>query len=70
MKEFIDFTLSVLGELVSLLFSFDLGGYTLGDFLVVLAIVSVFIGSLVIRFRNAGSVSSVTKPPRAGKKGG
>lgn len=70
-RDFIDFTLFVLFQLVDLLFSFDLGnGYTLGGFLLVTSVVSVFIGSLVIKFRNAGNPASVARPVRSYDKGG
>lgn len=71
MREFIDFTLFVLSSLVEVIFSLDIGGYSFGDFCVVALIVSVFISSLVIKFRNSGSVSSVNRPiHRRGISGG
>ena len=64
MREFIDFSLFVLGKIVSVLFDFDLGSYSFGAFLVAALVVSVFIGSLVIKFRDSGNISSAYRPPR------
>lgn len=65
MREFIDFSLFVLGKIVSVLFGFNLGSYSFGDFLVAALVVSVFIGSLVIKFRDSGNISSVSRPMRS-----
>lgn len=51
MREFMAFCLTVLEEVVRLLFGFSLGNYQYGDFLVALFVVSIFVSSLVIGFK-------------------
>lgn len=48
MREFIDFCLAILQKTVGCWFGLDLGGYSFGDFLVGILVVSVFISCLVI----------------------
>lgn len=69
MREFIEFCLLILKELISSLFAVDIGGYSFGAFLTTTIVISVFISSLVIRFRNT-DVQAPTRPPKnKGKKG-
>ena len=46
MREFIDFCLAILQKTVGCWFGLDLGGYSFGDFLVGILVVSVFISCL------------------------
>ena len=62
MREFIDFTLFIIGKVVAAWFGLDLGSHSFGSFLVAAIVVGLFIGCLVIRFRNSGSVSTITRP--------
>ena len=62
MRDFIDFTLLIIEKIVSEWFGLDLGSYSFGSFMVAALVVGLFIGCLVIRFRNSGSVSSITRP--------
>lgn len=64
MRDFINFSLSILKKMVGCWFGLDLGSYSFGDFLVGVLVVSVFLGSLVISFRRANSAGSVTRPIR------
>lgn len=66
MRDFIDFCLAILGRMVSCLFSLDIGGYSFGSFLVAVVVVSVFVSSLVIRFRS-NDVKAPTRPPKTKK---
>mgnify|MGYP001511389273 CR=1 FL=1 len=62
MRDLIDFCIFIVSKIAVLLFGSDLGGYSYGDFLVAV---------LVISFRGAGgSPSSVVRPPRASKRSG
>lgn len=71
MREFIDFCLYCLGQLVELLFGVDIGGYSYGDFMVAALVVGVFVSSLVISFRKSNSAGSAARPMRqSGSKGG
>lgn len=70
MREFMEFCLTVLTALVDMLFQFDVGGYTYGDFIVVTLLVSVLVGALVIRFHTPSSSAFVPRPPRHGSGGG
>lgn len=65
MSDFINFCSQVLLQLVDLLFSIDVGGYSYGDFLVACMLVSVLVSSLIVRFAHGGG-GSVLPPPRAG----
>ena len=66
-----DFCIFIVSQIAVLLFGSDLGGYSYGDFLVAVLVVSVFVTTLVISFRGAGgSLSSVVRPPRASKRSG
>lgn len=67
MRDFIDFCLVILDKLIGCMFSLDMGGYSFGSFLVAVVVISVFVSSLVIRFRSS-DVSSVTRPPKPKKK--
>lgn len=51
MREFMEFCLAVLKELVGVLFGLSLGSYKYGDFLVALFVVVIFVSSLVIGFK-------------------
>lgn len=62
MFEFVNFCAEVLTQLVDMLFSIDIGGYSYGDFLVAFLLVSVLVSSLVVRFGRSGG--SVSAPPR------
>lgn len=62
MRDFIDFTILIIEEAVGTLFDLSLGSYSFGSFLVAALVVGLFIGCLVIRFRNSGNVSSLTRP--------
>lgn len=71
MRDLIDFCISIVSQIAILLFGSDLGGYSYGDFLVAVLVVSVFISTLVISFRGAGGgLSSVVRPPKASKRSG
>lgn len=63
MRDFIDFCLTILQKTVDCWFGLDLGGYSFGDFLVGILVVSVFISCLVISFRRQNP-ASVARPPR------
>lgn len=68
MREVMDFCLYVLQKMVAVLFGLDIGGYSFGDFLVAVLVVTVFISSLVISFRRSGgSPGSALRPPRASR---
>ena len=71
MRDLIDFCIFIVSKIAVLLFGSDLGGYSYGDFLVAVLVVSVFVTTLVISFRGAGgSPSSVVRPPRESKRSG
>ena len=63
MREFLEFCLLVLSGFVKSLFDLDIGGYSFGAFLTACIVLSVFVSSLVVRFRS-NDVQSVTRPPK------
>ncbi len=63
MREFLEFCLLVFGSFIRSLFDLDIGGYSFGSFLTATIVISVFISSLVIRFRQ-NDISAPTKPPK------
>lgn len=68
MSELFNFCILILESMVSCWFGLDLGGYSFGEFLVAVLVVSVFVSSLVISFRGAaGSPGSVTRPKKPKK---
>lgn len=65
MRDLMDFCIIILSYLVQTLFRCSLGGYSYGDFLVAVIVISVFVGTLVISFRGlGGNPSSAVRPPR------
>lgn len=70
MKEVMDFCLYILQKIVASLFALDLGGYSFGQFLVAVLVVSVFISCLVVSFkRGSGSPASLARPTRPHRRG-
>lgn len=70
MKEVMDFCLYILQKIVASLFALNLGGYSFGQFLVAVLVVSVFISCLVVSFkRGSGSPASLTRPTRPHQRG-
>lgn len=75
MREFMEFLIYVFTGAISSLFEIDIGGYSFGSFLTAACVVSIFVSTLVIRFRSSSDVSSVSKPlhksdrPKKMKKG-
>lgn len=71
MREFLEFCLLILKGCIECLFSLDIGGYSFGSFLTAAIVISIFVSSLVVRFRS-NDVQSVTRPPKtnSSKKGG
>ena len=69
MRDLLDFCINILSYLVQTLFRCSLGGYSYGDFLVAVIVISVFVGTLVISFRWAGDHPSYAfRPLHSGKK--
>lgn len=66
MREFLEFCLTVLRQLVSVWFGLNIGGYSYGSFLVVCLLVDTLIGALVIQFNPKIRTPS---PPSAGRPG-
>ena len=65
MRDLIDFCIFIVSRIAVLLFGSDLGGYSYGDFLVAVLVVSVFISTLVISFRGlGGNPASAVRPPQ------
>lgn len=63
MIDLIDFCMNVLRGIVFLYVGLDLGGYSFGLFLVATSVISVFIATLVISFKQAsGSPGQYVKP--------
>ncbi len=53
MTAFLDFFITAIGSLVSMLFSWDLfSGISVGDFLVAIMVVVILIGALRLRVRD------------------
>lgn len=66
MMELIDFCMDVLKKIVGSYMGLQLGGYSFGLFLVATSVISVFIGTLVISFKQAsGSPGQIIKPTRS-----
>ncbi|MCI8516612.1 MAG: hypothetical protein HFG75_07075 [Hungatella sp.] len=63
MRDFMEFCLQVLSELVFVLFDLSLGDYSYGSFLVVCLLVSALVGALAIHF-NPKVPSGSDRPPR------
>lgn len=66
MREFLEFCLLVFGKFIESLFALDIGGYSFGSFFTATIVISVFVSSLVIRFRQS-DVLAPTKPPKKKK---
>lgn len=63
MMELIDFCIDTLKAIVGTYMNLQLGGYSFGLFLVATSVISVFIATLVISFKQAsGSPGQVVKP--------
>lgn len=63
MIDLIDFCIDVLKGIVSLYMNLNLGGYSFGLFLVATSVISIFIATLVISFKQAsGSPGQYIKP--------
>ncbi len=63
MSDLFDFCILILQSMVSCWMGLDLGGYSFGEFLVAVLVVSVFVSSLVISFRGSSSrPGSLTRP--------
>lgn len=68
MRDLMDFCIAVLSYMVQTLFRCSLGGYSYGDFLVAVIVISIFVGTLVISFRWAGDHPSYAfRPVYSGK---
>lgn len=66
MIELIDFCIDTLKAIVGSYMNLQLGGYSFGLFLVATSVISVFISTLVISFRQvSGSPGQVVKPVRS-----
>lgn len=66
MMELIDFCIDTLKAIVGTYMNLQLGGYSFGLFLVATSVISVFIATLVISFKqSAGSPGQVVKPVRS-----
>lgn len=66
MIELIDFCIDTLKAIVGSYMNLQLGGYSFGLFLVATSVISVFISTLVISFRQAsGSPGQTVKPVRS-----
>lgn len=64
MRDFMEFLIYLFESAIGSLFEIDIGGYSFGSFLTATCVVSIFVSTLVIRFRSANDVSSVSKPYR------
>lgn len=66
MIELIDFCIDTLKSIVGTYMNLQLGGYSFGLFLVATSVISVFISTLVISFKqSAGSPGQYVKPFRS-----
>ncbi len=66
MIELIDFCIDTLKAIVGSYMNLQLGGYSFGLFLVATSVISVFIATLVISFKQAsGSPGQIIKPVRS-----
>lgn len=65
MMDLIDFCLGTLERIVSTYLGLQLGGYSFGLFLVATSVISLFISTLVISFKQAaGSPGQIVRPHR------
>lgn len=68
MRDFMEFMLYAFNACVSSMFEIDIGGYSYGAALTAICVLSIFVSTLVLRFRSSGDVSSVSKPPKRPKR--
>lgn len=62
MRDFMEFMIYTFTACVSSLFELDIGGYSYGAMLTSICVLSIFVSTLVLRFRSSNDVSSVSKP--------
>ena len=68
MREFMEFMLHTFSVCVSSLFEIEIGDYSYGHFLTAVCVLSIFVSTLVVRFRSSNDVSSVSKPAKRPKQ--
>lgn len=62
MRDFMEFMIYTFNTCVASLFEIDIGGYSYGAMLTSVGVLSIFVSTLVLRFRSSNDVSSVSKP--------
>lgn len=64
MRDFMEFFIYTFKACIASMFEIDIGGYSFGAFLTAALVVSIFVSTLVIRFRGSNDVSSISRPPK------